>query len=120
MSKLFDRPVLVTGGRDYRDVAAVYRALDPLKPTVVIHGDAGGADAIADQWARLHGVQPIALPALWEWFKKSAGPIRNTNLVELAVKLGAVVVAFPGNSGTADCVRKAREAGLTVHVVEVA
>ena len=39
-------------------------------------------------------------------------------MVELARRLGAIVVAFPGGNGTADCVAKARAAGLHVEVVE--
>lgn len=49
--------VLVCGGRDFRDVTAVYHALDQLDArypiTHLIQGGARGVDEIAAQWAEL-------------------------------------------------------------------
>lgn len=111
------RPVLVTGGRFYADAARVAEALAAEAPTLVIHGGCRGADILADAWARAAGIHVARVDALWDIEPKRAGPIRNGVLVELAAKLGAIVVAFPGGSGTVDCVRKARAAGLEVREV---
>ena len=56
--------VLVCGGRDYKDVDAVYMVLDGLKerPTVIIHGCASGADSIAAMWAEERAFQLIHIP----------------------------------------------------------
>jgi hypothetical protein len=52
--------VLVCGGRDFDDVGLMISALDRLHTeksfTVVIHGNARGADTMADAWARCRGV----------------------------------------------------------------
>lgn len=114
--------VLVTGGRDYSDVAAVERALSALRPGLLIEGGANGADALARTWAAQHGVQPLRADALWGFHRKAAGPIRNSAMVRVAALLKAggaevIVVAFPGGSGTADCAEKARAAGLDVREV---
>lgn len=44
-----------------------------------------------------------------------AGPIRNQEMVD---SKPALVVAFPGNDGTADAVRRAKEAGIEVLEIE--
>jgi hypothetical protein len=52
--------VLVCGGRDFDDVGLMISALDRLHTeksfTVVIHGNARGADRMADAWARLKAI----------------------------------------------------------------
>lgn len=116
---MIERVVLVTGGRSFADVRAVDRALSPLHPRLVIEGGAQGADRLCRAWARRHGIHVATVEALWDYWRdmgkpKAAGIIRNGVLVELARATGAVVVAFPGNSGTADCVLAARAAGLEV------
>jgi hypothetical protein len=106
--------VLVCGGRDYEDESAIQKALDErhrvISFTHLIHGDCSGADRIAAKWARVHGVQPVACEALWN-FGRSAGPIRNRRMLELSPDL---VIAFPGGIGTADMMRQAREANIDV------
>lgn len=115
--------VLVTGGRDYADRARVYAVLDEVQPGLVIEGGARGADTIARAWCMDRGVHVVEVPALWERDRKAAGPKRNTAMVRIATMLWAngasvLVVAFPGGTGTADCVRKARAARLDVREVE--
>ena len=52
--------VLVCGGRDFDDAGLMISVLDRLHAqksfTVLIHGDARGADRMAGQWAKRHGV----------------------------------------------------------------
>jgi hypothetical protein len=59
------------------------------------------------------------MPAQWQLHGRSAGPIRNRELLEQAVARAVVhsspgsiasvlVVAFPGGAGTASLVREAR------------
>jgi hypothetical protein len=101
--------VLVCGGRDYRNRAYLYGVLDglhmALKLTRLIHGDARGADSLADEWARSRDVTVTAFPADWETLGRRAGPARNA--VMLAER-PQYVIAFPGGVGTRDMMRKAR------------
>jgi len=107
--------VLVCGGRDYDDRARVFAELDALQPIrMVIHGNARGADTLAGIWCRHRSVQEVACPAQWSKFGKRAGPMRNEAMLGHSPDL---VLAFPGGTGTADMVRRARRAG--VRVVEV-
>jgi len=116
--------VIVTGGRDFDDWVCMFRVLDLLlgncaAPTLV-HGSAPGADAIADQWARERNASAGCVqgwcgierfPADWKKRGKAAGPIRNSEMVAAGADM---VIAFPGDRGTADCVSKAKTAGILV------
>lgn len=108
--------VLVCGGRDYRDAKHVRRVLDGLRiehgPLTIIEGGAGGADACASEWAHLRGFDNLTFRADWTAHGRAAGPIRNQKMIEEGKP--DLVVAFPGGSGTADMVRRARAAGVPV------
>jgi YspA, cpYpsA-related SLOG family len=72
MARAGEMRVLVCGGRDFDNVGLMISALDRLHTeksfTVVIHGNARGADRMADAWARCRGVprEPYELPR-GEW-----------------------------------------------------
>lgn len=106
--------VLVCGGRDYTSCATLFAILDQvhrLKPvTCIIAGEAHGADTLARHWAQSRGVAFEGYPADWQKHGKSAGYIRNKQM--LTEGCPDKVIAFPGGRGTADMVRQARKAGL--------
>lgn len=117
--------VLVCGGRKFDDFSLLKKVLDTLnrqhKITVVIHGDARGADKMADVWAFFKNaiedekikVEPY--PADWDKHGKAAGPIRNQQMLNEGKP--DLVVAFPGGKGTADMVLKAIKAGVPVEQI---
>lgn len=84
--------VLVTGSRGWTDAQKLGDTLAALKPTLIIHGGARGADRLADEWAKKNGIQTqIHLPD-WEGYGKRAGMIRNEQM--LNESRPDVVVAF--------------------------
>ncbi len=108
--------VLVCGGRDYRNIAFVWRTLDKLHAetpfTALMQGGAKGADAAAREWAATKtGIQRYVCRADWDRHGKAAGPLRNQRMLEWKPDL---IVAFPGGAGTADMVRRAKAAGVKV------
>jgi YspA, cpYpsA-related SLOG family len=109
------RVVLVTGGRSFTDgrfVASVLTEMDAARATLrLIHGGAQGTDHLAGLWAELFGVPIVRVLANWHLLGRAAGPRRNQEMVDMAPDL---VIAFPGGSGTADCVARARARGLPV------
>jgi len=107
--------VIVTGGSTYSDTTRVYEVLDRLKPTMVIQGGAEGADHLARVWAADRAVRCLTVPADWDKHGRAAGPIRNKEMIDLGI--ARTIVAFPGGSGTKNCVKQALQAGLTVHEV---
>jgi len=116
--------VLITGGREYRNQRLMWTVLDRLHEehgfTYLVHGDAPGADQMSHRWAKQRGVQPVAMEALWDFEGDSAGPMRNGRM--LAFTNPNIVVAFPGNTGTTDMVKKtlaARKAGKDIIFIDV-
>lgn len=121
--------VLVTGSRDYPYPERVIEDLWTLFHTpelavlTVVHGDhPTGADraaqAFCDElrpWAVFFGkdVIPEPHPAAWGAYGKAAGPIRNSEMVDLGAHL---CLAYPiiTSTGTIDCMTKAIQAGIMV------
>lgn len=107
--------VLVTGGRDYTDRGRVMKDLsrifDKHRDMVVISGMARGADQHALDFALLYGLDYEGYAAKWNEDGKAAGLLRNQRMIDTKPDL---VVAFPGGKGTADCVERAKKAGLTL------
>ena len=109
--------VIVCGGRDYRDRERVFATLDAIHAetpiTILMHGNAHGADALADDWA-FQKVKIATFLPLWKEHGRAAGPMRNQEMLDASPDL---VIAFPGGRGTADMVRRARD--VNVHVIEI-
>lgn len=133
--------VLVCGGRTYTDPADLWAELDRLKPmpTLLIEGGQrtrdpvdrtkiiGGADYWGQQWAASRGIPCRTVPANWadietppvkikfrpdgRPYNVLAGHNRNQKMVDMAPK---ILIAAPGGGGTADCIRRARGAGIRV------
>ena len=108
--------ILVCGGRDYTNYAAIREALDSLHSRhgvgEVIHGGAYGADRLGGAWAEANGIPVRVFPADWEKHGRSAGHIRNRQM--LFKGLPHLVVAFPGGRGTANMIENARKEGVKV------
>lgn len=107
--------VIVCGGRDFADRERVCKVLDFLHNdraiTLLIHGGARGADALAADWASSRGIPTQAFPADWKRHGRGAGPKRNQQMAEAGADL---CVAFPGGTGTADMCKRAAAAGIEV------
>ena len=124
--------ILITGSREWDDYGTVCMELGgimrhlmatvrPCPRIVVVHGAAGGADALADQAARAFGMTPELHPADWRpngKLDRSAGFKRNALMVSLGADL---CLAFykqgAGNKGTDHCARLAEKAGIPVRRV---
>lgn len=86
--------VLVTGGRDYMgDVTCLSR----IDISILIHGDARGADTLAKLHCMVRGIHCAAVPALWKYYYRGAGFQRNSAMLLLQPEY---CVAFPGGKGT--------------------
>lgn len=113
--------LIVTGGREYTDRSRVFAVLTEILGEcwggdsedwhTVILGGATGADYWADDWAVGRDIWIEDHPADWTLHGRAAGPIRNQEMVDSGADL---VVAFPGSRGTADCLRRARAAGIPI------
>ena len=106
---------LVCGGRDFKDRKLLFSTLDGMEIECVIHGGAVGADSLAGEWALARKVPEIIVPAQWNGYGKSAGPIRNGWMLKFT-KVNHVV-AFPGGRGTNDMILRAEKAGIQLTVI---
>lgn len=111
--------LLVCGGRDFGDQELFDKTLKRLTSkfrfTTIIHGGARGADHLAGVYAHKQNLRCIVFQANWAKDGRGAGPKRNARM--LVEGKPDFVVAFPGGRGTADMVRRSKEAGLPVLVV---
>ena len=107
------------GGRAFDDYAMIIRVLDRVHASVwngmpgislVIHGDANGADRLAGAWAVLRRVPAQAFPARWLEEGQAAGPLRNQRMLREGKP--DLVVGFPGGIGTRDMLTRAETAGV--------
>lgn len=108
--------ILVCGSRHYANRGHVYAVLDALHVatpvTLLIHGacQLGGADHLAEDWAKSRCVPYLGVPAdKTRW--PQAGPERNAKMLRYRPHR---LVAFPGQTGTANMITLARRAGIPI------
>lgn len=92
--------------------------MERIKPTMVIHGGARGADKLAGEVAKELGIEVVVFPANWELYGKRAGYVRNQLMLDAGKP--SLVLAFPiGESrGTRMMIDIATRAGVKVIVAE--
>lgn len=108
--------VIVCGGRDFKNYEVGFSVLDQIDQehayiSMIVHGNASGADTIASAWVHCNKRQEWPFPAEWSKYGKSAGPRRNKQMLGSGATL---VIAFPGGKGTRNMVKQALAAGLQV------
>lgn len=136
--------ILLTGSRTWPDVPLLEATLlgvwhdaiqDAYDGILLTHGDCpDGADAMGDAWAIRHGVPRDPHAADWEGpcasdcrpghrrprrgttYCPMAGHRRNQHMVDLHPKL-VVAAHHAGSRGTADCIRRAKQASIPVLVL---
>ena len=113
--------VVVAGSRDFNDYDRLSTELDKLladKTNVtIISGTANGADKMGEQYAQEHGLKIESFPAEWDKYSKSAGPIRNMQMVQTA----DAVIAFWDNQspGTRHIIDYARKSDVPCKVIRI-
>ncbi len=110
--------ILICGTRNREPVEILCKIIDLFPPgTIVIHGDARGVDRTAANIATDRGFKVIGYPAYWETEGASAGPKRNQRMLEQRPDIVIAVHNEPGlGKGTADMVRRSKNAGIPVFV----
>ena len=115
--------IAIVGSRAFGDCDTVFAKLvEVLKELnlsfediLLVSGGAKGVDRCAEFIAReVLKVPFLVFPANWDKFGRSAGPIRNSYIAEVA----DVVIAFPSgeSKGTWDTINKAKLRGKKVYV----
>lgn len=128
------RKIIMSGGRDFTDWAAVYRQLIHYpEGTVLVHGghryrcahrgDAdcsatcrrwSSTDHIADVLGRALGFVVVVVEADWKMHGPAAGPLRNQHMVTEHSDAERAIV-FDGGPGTRDFTGRAVRAHIPVY-----
>ena len=84
-------------------------------PVIIISGHAKGADSLAEQWAKKREVSLEIYPAEWDVYGKSAGFMRNQQMIDEG--LPDLVVAFSGGKGTVNMIKLSNQANIPLYNV---
>jgi hypothetical protein len=102
--------IAIVGSRTWTDHLRIMAYIDALPAgTIIISGGAQGVDSIAAGYAEARGLSVVVFLPDWDRFGKSAGMIRNRQIVDAAQE----VVAFwdgesRGTKGTIDLALQAK------------
>jgi hypothetical protein len=115
--------VLICGDRNWASLPRLSEVMNSYHEqagvTLVIEGEARGADKMGAIWAESKGIPVRRFPADWSQYGRAAGPIRNQEMLLLG--LPQIIFAFhddlKNSKGTADMIRRAKKAKLPVHHV---
>lgn len=109
--------VLVCGGRDYEDRGHLEEVLAGWNITTIIEGGSRGADRLAREYGEKHGIAVRTFPAAWDAYGRSAGHIRNAEMLSKGCP-DQVIAFWDGESkGTGNMISQAEKAGVPVTVV---
>lgn len=111
--------ILICGSRNYTNWAKILNYVKSLpKDTVIIEGEAKGADTLARLAAEECGLKVERYPANWNEYGKAAGQIRNRQMLNEGKP--DLVVAFSddldNSKGTKNMVSIAKSAGIPVFI----
>jgi hypothetical protein len=107
--------VAVIGSRSFNDYQKLKDTLSKLDITLIVSGGANGADKLGEQYANENGIPTKIFLPDWEKHGKSAGFLRNTDIINES----DLVIAFWDNNsgGTKDSIDKAEKQGKNVIIV---
>lgn len=119
---LFERVLIVTGGRKYYNRPLIGEKIHDWQPDLIIHGGASGADSVANEFGRWSYIPRLVLSVEdrhWAAWGRAAGPWRNADLAQIGLWFQdkgchVEVLAFPGNEGTNGMVDLCIQKGLVV------
>ncbi|MCW6598799.1 SLOG family protein [Yersinia ruckeri] len=116
LSHLSQIKLLVSGGRKYKNKTQVWNVLGEIHRTIgiseIIEGGALGLDTHCAVYGYTKCIPVRTEEADWERYKRSAGSIRNQ--VMLDKYQPDALLAFSGNNGTSDMVRRAAKHGIPI------
>lgn len=101
----------VIGSRDFDNDIQLNEVLLTYKDeiTLLISGGSKGADAMAEQWAKAHGIETLIFLPEWSKYGRSAGVMRNQDIIK---SCDLCIAFWDGKSkGTASSIRLCKKYG---------
>ena len=129
-AKVHTARIIICGGRHFDDYSRLESVMNDVMSKIapwrdvieIVSGHCEGADQLGELYASNHDLPCKVFPAQWEKYGRSAGPIRNSEMVNYASEAEMpVVVAFrsPRTKGTNDTVKKAEKHGFKVFIIDL-
>lgn len=117
--------VLCSGDREWDDLPVIQHCFDELidefgEITLVVQGECRGADIMCRDEAKRRDIPVVGYPANWNKYGKSAGPIRNREMLDKHPDVD-LVIGFHNNleesKGTKDMLTEAQRREInTLHI----
>lgn len=111
--------VLVCGSRHFKDENKMKEVLDAYSISEIIEGEARGADTLARRYGERLGIPVRKFPAMWDTHGRSAGPIRNTQMLKEGNPELCIAFRGPNSRGTQNMIDQAKKAGVEVIIHEI-
>jgi len=110
--------VIVCGDRNWSDHKVMLRELKKLPAgAIIVEGGCRGADLMAASIAKELGLIVEEHPAKWGQYGRSAGPIRNREMMDAGAELVlAFHKDFEHSRGTKDMITVARAKGVATYI----
>ena len=114
--------VIIAGSRDFGDYDFMSQKLDEVFSSnnfegciiTIVSGMARGVDLLGVHYAQEHGMDIESLPANWQKYGRSAGYIRNSEMLGIATHL---IAFWDGTSrGTKHMIDISHKKGIPVFV----
>jgi hypothetical protein len=110
--------ILFCGDRNWTNYKTIVDVMLELRPSLVIEGEAKGADSMAAMAATDYFIPVLRFPADWEKYGRAAGPIRNSQMLKEGKP--ELVVAFhddiQSSKGTRNMTEQAKKNGIQVYI----
>lgn len=114
----------IVGSRNLTDIKFFYEKMSYFaydrQIEKIVTGDAKGADAMAQRWAKSNGIPCEVFKADWYTYGRKAGPLRNAEIMKEATHCVAFrQVDKEGKSlskGTDDSISKAQKKGIPCEI----
>lgn len=99
------------------DIKLTEIGLDICDIKMIVSGGAAGVDTLAERFAADYNIECKVFEADWSRYGKSAGPRRNSEIVNT----GTIMIAFVAEDsvGTYDSINKARAKKIPVYEVDI-
>lgn len=114
--------ILICGSRTWSDTGEITRLLwkfgDRRDGNVVVHGGAEGADKLGAHVAESHyGLKTEEFKADWDRHGKSAGPIRNQQMLDSGFDHALAFIDLNNDGpGTRDMLERLIKAGVPIEI----
>lgn len=115
--------VIICGDRHWNNFDSIIDVVKRLKAKygdiTIIQGECEGADLLAKRAAVACGVPVKGYPADWKKYGKSAGPLRNQQMLDKE-KPDMVIAFHPdieNSKGTKDMIKRARGQSIKTYII---